>query len=205
MRFAIAGLVLSLGLVATAAAQQPIRIGAAPQRINTVAPVPPPDATGVTGVVGLEVTVAADGSVIGATVTRSVPALDQSVINAVLQQRYQPTLLNGVPVPVVFNVTVPFPSPVRVGGVVRVPKKITNVDPVYPPELRAAGAGGVAILELLIAPDGTVADTRILKSLSGLDEAAVTAVRQWVFEPTLLNGQPMFILYNVTITFVPTR
>jgi TonB family protein len=92
-------------------------------------------------------------------------------------------------------------APVRVGGVVRAPQKIRDVQPVYPSLAQAAGVEGVVIVELLIAPDGHVERSRILKSVALLDQAALDAVNQWAFTPTLLNGVAVPILYNVTVTF----
>jgi TonB family protein len=66
---------------------------------------------------------------------------------------------------------------------------------------QAARVEGVVIVELMIAPDGHVEQSRILKSVPLLDQAALDAVNQWVFSPTLLNGVAVPILYNVTVTF----
>ena len=66
----------------------------------------------------------------------------------------------------------------------------------------AAGARGIVILEATIARDGTVKDARVLRSVPLLDEAALTAVRQWVFTPTLLNGVPVEVIMTVTVNFV---
>jgi len=84
---------------------------------------------------------------------------------------------------------------------VRAPTKIKNVDPVYPPLAQAARKEGVVIVELLIGKDGKVKEAKVLRSVQLLDEAALDAVRQWVFTPTLLNNEPQEILYNVTVTF----
>jgi protein TonB len=59
----------------------------------------------------------------------------------------------------------------------------------------------VVILELLVAPQGYVQNARVLKSVTGLDQAAIDAVMQWVYTPTLLNGVPVPVIYNVTIAF----
>jgi protein TonB len=92
---------------------QPVRVGGTirePRNIKRVAPVYPPEAqaAGVSGVVILEVLIGGDGRVSNAKVLRSVPLLDQAAIDSVLQWEYTPTLLNGVPVPVLMTVTVNF-------------------------------------------------------------------------------------------------
>jgi TonB family protein len=94
------------------------------------------------------------------------------------------------------------PNPIRVGGEIREPRKIRDVKPIYPAEAVAAGTEGVVIIEATIARDGTVTNARVLRSASGLDEAALTAVRQWQFTPTRLNGVPVEVLMTVSVRFV---
>jgi protein TonB len=60
---------------------------------------------------------------------------------------------------------------------------------VYPPIAQSAGRQGVVILEAVISEEGEVRRLRVLRSVPLLDEAAMDAVRQWRFTPTLLNGQ----------------
>jgi TonB family protein len=89
----------------------------------------------------------------------------------------------------------------RVGGTIRPPTKIKTVNPVYPIEAKMAGIQGVVILEARIEGDGTVSQAHVLRSIPLLDEAAVDAVRQWEFTPTLLNGNPVPIIMTVTVNF----
>ncbi len=79
-------------------------------------------------------------------------------------------------------------APVRVGGNIRPPTKVTDVRPIYPPEAQGAKVQGVVILEVVIDGAGDVRSARVLRSIPILDAAAVTAVEQWKFVPTLLNG-----------------
>jgi len=76
-----------------------------------------------------------------------------------------------------------------------------DVRPVYPAAARAAGIEGVVILEVKIGIDGGVQEAHVLKSIPLLDEAALDAVKQWKFVPTLLNGQPTSIMMTTTINF----
>jgi protein TonB len=92
-------------------------------------------------------------------------------------------------------------APVRVGGAIRPPTKIVHVAPDYPAIARASRVSGVVILEALIAGDGGVRDVRVLRSVPLLDEAAVRAVQQWRFTPTLLNGEPVPVVMTVTVAF----
>jgi protein TonB len=92
-------------------------------------------------------------------------------------------------------------APVRVGGNIPPPRKLVNVNPVYPPDARAAGVQGVVICEALIDPSGRVSDVKVLRSIPMLDEAAVEAVRQWEVTPTHLNGLPVPVIMTVTVNF----
>jgi protein TonB len=92
-------------------------------------------------------------------------------------------------------------APVRVGGNIRPPQKIKDVKPVYPSIAQSARVQGVVIIEATIGPDGKVKDARILRSIPLLDQAALDAVRQWEFTPTLLNGVPVPVIMTVTVNF----
>jgi TonB family protein len=81
------------------------------------------------------------------------------------------------------------------------PRKIHDVRPVWPEEARRAGVQGTVIVELTIGIDGAVADVRILRGFPLLDRAALECVRQWRYEPTLLNGQPIPMRITATVTF----
>jgi protein TonB len=92
-------------------------------------------------------------------------------------------------------------GPVRVGGVIKPPTRVVYVPPLYPAIARAANVSGVVILEATIGEDGNVRDVRPIRSIPLLDQAAVDAVRQWRFTPTLLNNQPVAVLMTVTVAF----
>jgi TonB family protein len=89
----------------------------------------------------------------------------------------------------------------RVGGGVKPPMKIRDVKPVYPQEARDAGIQGVVIIEARIESDGSVSNTRVLRSVTDLDQAALEAVSQWRFVPTLMNGQAVPVIMTVTVNF----
>lgn len=92
-------------------------------------------------------------------------------------------------------------EPVRVGGNVTEPTKVRHVPPVYPPAARRMRAQGVVILETVIGTTGAVEDVRVLRSVPLLDDAAITAVRQWRYTPTLLNDVPVPVVMTVTVNF----
>ena len=90
---------------------------------------------------------------------------------------------------------------VRPGGRIMPPKKIKDVQPVYPAIAQSARVSGVVTIEATIGPDGKVVDAKVVRSIPLLDQAALDAVRQWEYLPTMLNGTPVPILVTVKITF----
>jgi periplasmic protein TonB len=101
----------------------------------------------------------------------------------------------------------PPPPPVKtdvprpVGGDIRPPTKIKDVRPEYPPLAIASRTQGIVIVETTIGVDGRVINARVLRSVPLLDDAALAAVRQWEFTPTLLNGTPVPVVMTVTVNF----
>lgn len=93
------------------------------------------------------------------------------------------------------------PRTVRVGGSIPEPRKLKNVSPFYPAIAKQARVQGVVVLECTIGADGRVQDVKVLRSVPLLDAAAVEAVRQWVYTPTLLNGVPVPVIMTVTVNF----
>jgi len=95
----------------------------------------------------------------------------------------------------------PPPQAVRVGGQIKEPKKLKNVNPSYPDIAKQARVQGVVILECTISPQGKVTDVKVLRGIPLLDAAAIEAVKQWVYSPTLLNGVPVPVIMTVTVNF----
>ena len=91
--------------------------------------------------------------------------------------------------------------PVRVGGKIRSPVKVKNVPPVYPAIAQTARVSGAVTIEATIGEDGKVIDAKVVRSVPMLDQAALDAVRQWEYQPTLLNGVPVPVLVTVTVNF----
>jgi TonB family protein len=93
------------------------------------------------------------------------------------------------------------------GGAVRAPYSLVRVNPRYPPHL--AGVEGTVTLDAVLGSDGTVRDIR--PSSGGtpahpeLEAAAIDAVRQWEFDPTLLNCVPVDVRMTVTVDFKSRR
>jgi protein TonB len=150
-------------------------------------------------------------------------ALVRAATDAVKQWRYDPPFKG----PISFPVTLRFgqePAPaemafvsadkgaparalsngpvLRAGfGGTKAPAKIKDVKPVYPEIAKASGVQGIVVIEVRIEPDGTVGTASVIRSIPLLDEAALDAVKQWRFTPTLLNGEPTAVMMTVTINF----
>jgi TonB family protein len=90
---------------------------------------------------------------------------------------------------------------VRVGGKIKAPTKTKDVKPEYPAAAKAAKVEGIVIIEATIGADGKVIDAAVLRSVPMLDQAALDAVKQWEFSPTLLNGKPVPVKMTVTVNF----
>ncbi len=94
------------------------------------------------------------------------------------------------------------PTPIRVGGMVQFMKLIQKVTPEYPPVAQAAGIEGTVDLQAVIGKDGSVLNVH---ALSGPDhdlvQAAIDAVRQWRYSPTLLNGEPVEVSTQISVQF----
>jgi len=91
--------------------------------------------------------------------------------------------------------------PVRAVGEVKPPRLIRRIEPNYPEIARQVGVRGIVILEAMTDIHGRVVDVRVLRSIPLLDEAVVEAVRQWIYEPLLVNGRPRPVTFTVTVRF----
>jgi protein TonB len=94
-------------------------------------------------------------------------------------------------------------GPYRIGGTggIMPPRKIKDVKPVYPLEALSARARGNVIIEATIGADGKVQHTSVVHSIATLDQAAVDAVRQWEYAPSMLNGVAVAVIMLVVVNF----
>jgi protein TonB len=93
-------------------------------------------------------------------------------------------------------------APLRVGGDVARPEKISGPPPVYTELARKARLQGMVIVEAIINTQGNVVDARILKGMPmGLDQAALDAVERWKFKPATLEGKPVKVYYTLAVNF----
>ena len=95
------------------------------------------------------------------------------------------------------------PRRIRVGGNVQQTKLVYQVQPVYPERAQAQGIQGIVLLEAVIWKDGSIGTMRVLNKLADPDlvTSAVEAVKNWRYEPTLLNGQPIEVVTTITVNF----
>ena len=93
-------------------------------------------------------------------------------------------------------------TPVRAHTLLRPPVRLRDVAPVYPEIARTARVQGIVIVEAVISTTGNVIEARVLRSMPLLDQAAIDAVRQWKYTPSLLNGVPVPVVMTVTVTFM---
>jgi TonB family protein len=190
-----------------------------PKLVKQVNPVYPEEArkAGVEGVVVLEAKTDEQGNVVDVRILRSVAPLDQAALAAVKQWKYEPLIIDGKARKVLFTVSVRFTlkdggkapmlekfaaGAVRAEKEVQPPKLIKEIAPIYPEAARVAGVQGVVILGVKTGEQGRVADTIVLRSIPLLDQAAIDAVRQWVYEPFLKDGKAVPVVFTVTVRFV---
>jgi TonB family protein len=196
-----------------------------PRLLKSVDPVYPEIArqAKVEGYVTLDIRTDMTGRVKKVRILRSIPLLDQAAVDAVRQWVFQPVIVDGTAVEAVFTMGFCF-SPeyrpsgfsgtvwmfprdkisdgaVKVEGQIPPPKCIKSVPPVYPEIARNARVEGPVILGVRTDEKGKVEAVSVLRSIPLLEQAAVDAVRQWVYEPLIIKGKPHKAAFTVTIGF----
>jgi protein TonB len=155
------------------------------------APTPPPGANFVVPVEVPDVIKPEDGIDLG--VPGGVPGgVEGGVTGGVLGG-----IVGGIPTPA----PPPPPKAVRVGGQIKAPKIIKVVQPVYPDLAVQARLTAVIILEALVETNGQVKSVSVLRGAPLFDDAAIAAVKQWRYQPLLLNGVPTEFSLTVTVKF----
>ena len=139
----------------------------------------------------------------GPTATPDVPAAGPGVESPRPIQAPAATIAAPAPEAAVPEQPVPLPveEPVRVGGNVAQPRKTWSVQPEYPRMARLRRIQGIVILEVTVDREGNVSNVAVLRSVDGLDAAAVEAVRQWRYEPTIINGRPVSVVLTDSVRF----
>jgi TonB family protein len=147
--------------------------------------------------------------------TRANPKLESEAVGILSGWRFRPGTLNGraVTVPATFDFVHASPDapaaasadsgdgPIRVGGNAAAQNVIDQATPEYPAEAKAARIHGKVSLGVRIGKDGHVANAVVISGDPILAQAALEAVRQWIYRPTLLNGKPVEVLTQVDVNF----
>ena len=143
----------------------------------------PPASSGVGGVVG-----GVPGGVAGGTPGGVLGGFIGSV----------PSALPPPPPPPVKAFT---PKRITIGGNVQQAKLVRQPKPVYPPLAKQARISGVVHLAAVISKDGTIQDLKVISGHPLLIPSALEAVKQWVYQPTLLNGEPVEVSTQIDVNF----
>lgn len=178
------------------------------------------------GEVILKVVVDESGKVILSTPVEGDPLLTAASVDALRESRFRPYLLNGTPLKVESQVgfhfsiagdgenasgsveymsSVPFRPEFRTGVVtdkgvlVLWPRKISGEEPQLPPDL--AGKSGSVYLSITIAPDGKVQEVKVLGGDKAFIDPVVAAVKQFVYEPQLVDGKPSAVTTQASFHF----
>jgi periplasmic protein TonB len=93
------------------------------------------------------------------------------------------------------------PQRIRVGGNVQAANLVSQQRPVYPPLAKQARISGTVELSAIIGRDGRVQDLKVVKGHPLLVQAALDAVKNWVYRPTLLNGEPVEVSTTIDVNF----
>lgn len=117
-----------------------------------------------------------------------------------------PAAVTPTPVPVTERPPAPIAQPrriepVRVGGAVNPPRRTKSAPPDYPQIAQASRIQGTVVIEAVIGEDGRVRSARVVKSIRLLDDAALAAVRQWEYSPTLVDNEPVPVMMTVDVGF----
>ena len=99
------------------------------------------------------------------------------------------------------------PSRIRVGGNVQAANLTRKVTPIYPATAKMDRVEGTVIMKAIIGKDGSVLSLEQINKMvdSRLAEAALDAVKQWLYRPTLLNGEPIEVITEIEVNFTLTR
>jgi protein TonB len=148
----------------------------------------PPPSTGVAGVVG---------GVSGGVAGGAVGGVLGGIIGAVPSAAPPPP----PPPPPVAVKKVETPTRIVVGGNVQAAMIIKKIAPSYPPLAKSARVSGVVHLAAVISKEGTIQELRSLGGPALLIQAAMDAVKQWVYHPTILNGVPVQVDTTIDVNF----
>ena len=116
------------------------------------------------------------------------------IISSVPQAAPPPPPVVAAPKPVA-------PQRIRVGGNVQQAKLLNQPKPVYPPLAKQARIQGTVRFNAIIGRDGAIANLQVVSGHPLLVPSALEAVRQWKYQPTLLNGEPVEVVTQIDVNF----
>lgn len=182
----------------------------------------PAEVARIEATVTMRIIINEEGQVWSAEVLEGHQLLNQAALDAVIRWQYAPTVIEGKVAPVITTVRVQFSpvkvmhdadeksppgvaapkrEPVRTSGDYLENRVIRRVEPEYPPLARAHRISGVVLLQVVLNENGEVYEVKVVRGHPLLQQAAVDAVRQWKFKPTLMNGEPVPILGTIAVIF----
>jgi len=165
---------------------------------------------GIAGVVILDCITDINGNVVSAMVRGGHPLLRQAAYEAVIQWKYNPYIVNGKACSVKFTVQVRFnltkKDTSKDREVVNLsskeqPKLLKKIEPKYPPEALKKRITGTVVIEATTDTEGNVANAIVLEGVEELNEAALTAIKQWIYTPYILEGEKKAVRFTVSVRF----
>ncbi len=166
----------------TGALTQPVAI---PDQVAVIEEDVAAPSAGIAGVVG---------GISGGSIGGSIGGVLGSIISSA------PTVAPPPPPPPPVKKKAP-PKRIRVGGNVAKARLIRQVRPQYPPLARQARIQGTVKLSAVISKDGTIQKLEVMSGHPLLVPSALSAVKQWRYRPTLLNGEAVEVLTNIDVNF----
>lgn len=127
--------------------------------------------------------------------TAAVREVDEH-LNVTVQPTTDKSLAN-----IIISLDAPPPQRIRVGGNVQQANLIQKIQPIYPLQAKQDHVQGKVRFTVLIGKDGHIQNLTLVSGEPVLADAAKDAVAQWVYKPTLLNGQPVEVLTQVDVNF----
>jgi periplasmic protein TonB len=115
--------------------------------------------------------------------------------------RFMPIIVAPPPPPKPAEAQKPAAAPIAVGGDVQMAKLVRKVIPIYPALARSARISGIVRLIGMIGKDGVIRNLQLVSGHPMLARAALEAVQQWIYKPTLLNGNPVEVIAPIEVSF----
>lgn len=181
-----------------------------PKLIRSPAPEYPKEAlkAGIDGKIVIDAVTDTFGRVVDAQVVSGPTELRKAALGALKQWVYEPYIIDGKPTPVKFTVIVKFNlkkkgkegKPVQVSSEQR-PKLIKNPQPVYPQEAVDAGIEGKVVIEAVTDTYGRVVSAKVLDGPPELRKTSLEAIKQWVYEPYIVDGVVKPVSFTVIMKF----